>query len=90
MVEHLRAARIERVLLAAARRLTEMGVRFTDAANSPQFLPRVVLDYKLAEGATKRELADAMRTAMLDGRLVRGEVGKYENRAPMFGLKVTP
>ena len=90
MLGHLRAVRVERTLLAAARRLTGMGVRLTDGTTSPQYLPRLVLDYKLAEGATKRELADALRTAVLDGRVRRVEVGKYANRAPMFGLEVAP
>jgi hypothetical protein len=90
LVGHLRAERVQRVLLAAAQRLGSMGVRATDGSTSPSYLPRLVLEYKLAEGATKRELADAMRDAMLDGRLVREEVGKYANRAPMFGLKVAP
>lgn len=89
VMAQLRAQRAERIVLDGARRLREMGVRVTDGATSPQFLPRVLLDYKLAEGCTKRELADATRAAMLAGKLVRAEVGKYAgNRSPMFGLVV--
>jgi len=29
-----------------------------------------------------------MRSSMLSGKLVRGEVGRYANRAPMQGLLV--
>lgn len=89
LMSHLRAQRAAGVVLNGARRLRELGVRVTDGATSPQFLPRVLLDYKLAEGCTKRELADATRAAMIDGKLVRAEVGKYAgNRSPMFGLVV--
>ena len=45
--------------------------------------------YKLAEGCTNRELAEAMRAAMLAGKLSRAQVGKYANRTPMFGLVPT-
>ena len=34
-------------------------------------MPKVLLQYKLAEGCTKGELADAMRVAMLDGKPFR-------------------
>lgn len=89
MVGHIRKGRVVQTLIAAARRLEGLGIRVSDGATSPQFLPRMVLEYKLGEGATKRELADAMREALLDGKLRREVVGKYSNRAPMEGLKVT-
>jgi hypothetical protein len=89
MVAHLRTQRAEQVVLDGARRLRAMGVRVTDGATSPQYLPRVLLDYKLADGCTKRELSNATRAAMLDGKLVRAKVGQYAgNRSPMFGLVV--
>lgn len=82
----IKAQKPHRVILDAARRLREIGVRFTDGTTSPQFMPKMILEYKLGEGCTKRELSDAMRQAILNGKLVRGEVGQYQNRSPMFGL----
>lgn len=86
----LRAQRAHSVVIEAARKLLGMGLRITDASNSPEFLPRRIVEYKLGEGLTKKELADAMRDAMLDKKLARVEVGKYANRSPMFGLQVQP
>ncbi len=89
IVGQLREARAERVVLDAARRLAEMGLRFTDGSTSPQFLPRLILEYKLAQGCSKSQLAAAMREAMLAGSITRAVVGNYSNRSPMYGLKVT-
>ena len=88
IVSHLRGQKAQRVVVEGLRRLEEMGVRATDGTTSPQYLPRLLQDYKLAEGLSRRELGDAMRQAMLDGRLIRGVVGKYGNRAPMQGLRI--
>ena len=88
IVDHLRREKAVRVVVAAVARLHGLGVRTTDGSTSPHFLPKQALEYKLGEGCTKRELADAMRRAMLDGKLTRGVVGKYTNRAPMHGLMV--
>ena len=78
-----------RVILATAERLTEMGIRMTEGTGSPQYLPKLATQYKLNEGCSKPELAEAMRQAMLDRQITKGIVGKYQNRAPMEGLQVT-
>lgn len=88
LMNSLRKQKAERVVIEAARRLQQMGTRMTDGSTSPQFLPKLIVEHKLSEGCTKRELADAMRQAMLDGKLTRGVVGKYQNRLPMHGLMV--
>ncbi len=88
IVAYAREGKAERVVMSAVTRLQSMSVRTTDGTTSPNYLPRQILAYKLGEGMTKRELAEGMRRAMLAGKLVRGVVGKYENRAPMHGLTV--
>jgi RecA-family ATPase len=88
ILDHLRQQKAERVILDGLGKLSTMEVRAVDSANSPAFLPRLLLEYKLGDGCTKKELADAMRTAMLDGKLIRGVVGKYSNRSSMHGLMV--
>ncbi len=89
IVGHLQGARAERIVLDAARRLAALGLQFTDGSTSPRFLPRLILEYKLGQGATKSQLAAAMREAMLAGTITREQIGKYSNRAPMFGLRVS-
>lgn len=90
ITDSIRKQQAMRIIIAAAKRLAEMGLRMTDGVASPQFLPKMAVDYKLAEGRTKRELADAMRAAMLDGKIIKSVVGKYPNRMPRDGLIVQP
>jgi hypothetical protein len=88
IVDYLRSQNAERAVLAGLLKLSTMSVRAIDSVNSPSFLPRLLLEYKLADGFTKRELANAMRKAMLDGQLVRGVVGRNANRSQLQGLIV--
>lgn len=89
LFSHLRDKKAERVLIDGARALKERDIRFTDAANSSDYLPKKVMAYKLGQGCNKSELAEAMRTMILDGRLKNGIIGKYDNRAPKYGLSVS-
>jgi hypothetical protein len=88
LVQNLRRQKAERLVLAGLAKLAEIGIRTTDGKTSPDYLPRKLQEYKLAEGCTKAELADAMRQAMLDGKLTKGTVGHYSNRSPKEGLMV--
>lgn len=88
MVDEIRRKKAERVALDGLAKLKAMDVRAVDAMNSPAFLPRLLLDYRLADGCTKSDLTGAMRALMLDGRITRATVGRYSNRSPMQGLIV--
>jgi RecA-family ATPase len=80
----------ERVVLDAFERLRNgLGQQPTDGDNSPNFLPTLALKFGLADGRTKRDLAQAMRRLMVDGKLKREAIGKYANRNPRFGLVMT-
>jgi len=79
--------RYESIVLDGLRKLsTELGQQPTDASNSPAFLPRLICQFSLGEGGTQRDLSQAMRRLMVDGRLRREVVGRYGNRNPRFGL----
>jgi hypothetical protein len=86
LVDSLRRGKADRVVVDALRKLTSMNLSPTDGTTSAAFLPKLALEYQLAEGLTKRELADGMRRLMTDGRLKREKVGTYSNRSPRFGL----
>jgi len=83
-----RRKQAERVVLEGVVRLSAMAVHVSDRNGARNFAPSVILQYKLSEGLTKRELGDAMRNLMLDGKLARGVVGHYSNRSEQFGLVV--
>lgn len=88
LMSSLQKQKATRIILGAIKRMAEMGTRCTDANNSPQYLPKLVMEYKLNEGCTKREMAEAMRDALLAQKIVKGVVGTYPNRNPMEGLKL--
>lgn len=90
IVSTLRAAKAERVILDGLRKLADLGIYPTDSATSPRFLPRALGEYTLNDGMSRTELAAAMRKLIMDGRLVRSQVGKSASRAPVWGLVAKP
>ena len=87
IIGHLYDQAAERAMLDGLKRLQEMGMHPSEGATTSRYLPRLLLEYKLAEGRSKAELAGAMRRLMVDGKLVKSVVGKYAgNRSPMYGL----
>lgn len=89
LIENIRRGNCEKLILDAISRLAGMDIFATESSASPQFLPKLILNYKLAEGFTRPELTTAMRAQMLAGRVVRAQIGQYSNRTPRFGLKVS-
>jgi hypothetical protein len=86
LVAALDARHAEEVCLAGFKRLQGPGIHPTDAKNSPDYLPRQLVEKQLQDGYTKRQLADAMNRLMVRGTLSRGVVGRYGNRGQRFGL----
>jgi len=87
IIGHLYDQAAERAVLDGLKRLQEMGMHPSEGATTSRYLPRLLLEYKLAEGRSKTELVNAMRRLMVAGRLVKAVVGKYAgNRSPMYGL----
>jgi phage/plasmid primase-like uncharacterized protein/RecA-family ATPase len=88
IVGHLREQAAERIVLEGLKRLQGMGIEAAESSASPQYLPRLLVDYKLAEGRSRKELAEAMRRLRISGQIVSVEIGKYANRSPKYGLRV--
>lgn len=86
IVASIRAGKAPRVVLAGLAKLTSMGLVTSDGQRSSQYLPKLLAEYKLDEGLTKRDLASAMRDLMIEGKLKRDVVGQRSNRTPMNGL----
>lgn len=89
IIGSIRKRKALEVVIDGLLRLAEKQIRTTDGKTSPQYLPRVLKDYELDDGLTIRDLGDAMRQAVMSGRIERGVIGRYENRTPMYGLRVT-
>lgn len=86
LIATIKAGNAERTVLSGLQKLATMGVHGTDGKRSPNFLPKLLAEYKLDEGVQSRELTSAMRSLMLSGRLKRATVGKTQNRNAITGL----
>lgn len=75
-----------RCVLSALRKLTARQLRTTASRNSPDYLPRKIVEMHLGEDYSVRDLGEAMNVLMMEGRLVMGRVGTYPNRTAMTGL----
>lgn len=88
MVAAIRADVAARIFMAALTQLSARGIYGNDSTNSPAYLPKVILQYGLAENMTKFELANAMRQLILGEKIARGVVGQYQNRTPKYGIVI--
>lgn len=89
ILDSIRDANCEKAILAAIPVLHEKQQFPTDTAQSgPRYLPRMVKDFKLAEGFTEAVIASAMRRMLMDGRIVKGTVSRGQDRHPIQGLRL--
>lgn len=87
MMDGLRAMRARTLTLAAVQRLAAMGI-YCQGDPGRNYLPAKIVEMKLGEGYSKAELRAAMNALIVDGQLVKTEVGKNSNRTPKYGLKL--
>jgi len=86
LVVQLDERKAEEIVVAGFRSLRGMGLVPTDSKNSPEYLPRQMIDKGLGCGYGKGELAKAMNRLMTAGAFSRGVAGNYGNRSPKQGL----
>lgn len=79
------AARIEGIVQTGLRRLLELGQSPSDKTGA-NYMPKLLVKFKLNEGATARQLDEAMRGLMLANVIGIDVVGTYANRTPKKGL----
>lgn len=89
VVASIRASNAERTVLSAVAVLNAKGIPLAEGQRSSAYLPKVLAEYRLDEGLNKRELGVAMRDLILAGRLIKGQVGKRTNRAPLNSLMIS-
>lgn len=88
LVESLRHRKAERIVRDSFSRLVGLNFAPTDSHTSPAYLPKLIIDHKMADGVPRRDLVDAMHKLVADGDLERVQVGYYANRNPRFGLRL--
>jgi RecA-family ATPase len=90
MVAAIDRARASKVVLAALAKLATLNFTASDAQQSHQFLPKLILEHQLAEGFTKRDLTNAMHQLVTNGQITRTMI-KCSNRiTDKISLTITP
>lgn len=74
-------------ILRAIRALADRDIYGNESTASPNYLPKLMREYKLLDGASAGQVAAVIREMILAGELVRKEIGKNVNRTPRFGLQ---
>lgn len=77
----------ERAILDALRKLTRLGKFPNDSANSPNYLPKLMLGAGIAQGFGRAELAKALGRLFISETVIICEIGKTADRHPIIGLK---
>lgn len=88
LIGHLRELAAERIVLEAIPKLLAMGLHGNEGGRSPNYLPKLIMEYKLGNGQSKPEISSAMRKLMTDGKLTKSVVGLNANRTERFGLVI--
>ena len=86
LVMQLDERKAEEIVVAGFHSLRGMGLVPSDSKNSPDYLPRQVIDKGLGCGYGKGELAKALNRLMAASVFSRGIAGQYSNRNPKQGL----
>jgi hypothetical protein len=84
----LHSGRAEHLVIEALQALVAQGVSTSDARTNAQFLPKVMVERKLATRSQIPALTDALYRLQAAGRVTHTRVGTYSNRTPKMGLGV--
>lgn len=88
LVASIRADQALDIVLKGLQSLTDKGLEASEGGRSPNYLPKLLLEYKLGGGRNRSELSAAMRALILDGRITKTIVGRNSNRNPRYGLQL--
>lgn len=88
IIASITAHNAERVVITGLQKLAGMSVHASDGTRSPNFLPKLLIDYRLDDGIQSRVLTNAMRSLMVSGRIKRAKVGSTQNRNSIMALIV--
>lgn len=87
LIASLRNRKARDVVLRGLDKLTEMGINTSERGGQAN-LTKLIFDYKLAEGCSPRQLAQALRELMVEGTIIRGETGRDASRRKREGLMI--
>ena len=71
---------VRRIVRSGLGKLSAMGLYPSGGQKSPYFLPKLLVEYKLDEGISARDLAASMRELMTEGVLRLETIGKTKSR----------
>jgi hypothetical protein len=83
-----REEHVDELVMEGMRRLIAQGIQPSDKPQSPDYLPRQMVNQKLNINYRERDLKAAMHRLIGAGWLRRDKVGNYRNRDPRYGLVI--
>jgi len=86
IVGQIRSNNAKRAIREGLEKLSAIGLHASSGPRSPNFLPKIIIEYKLSNGLQSRDLTAAMREMMIDGKLKLVTIGKSQNRNAIKGL----
>lgn len=86
----MRESGSERAMIHALKIFMTTGIRTTAGHRSPDYLPRQMIESKLAVDYTMRELGAALMRLRLAAKIIEAPFGAYGNRSPKMGLSLAP
>lgn len=80
---------VERVVVDGIAALLPMRINTSEKPQAGNYLPKVLEQYQLAGGVSRKELGEALRRLIKAGAVLPGqEVWRRSNRSPVYGLAV--
>jgi len=86
VIEAIRAGNAQKTVIAAIQRFTTLGIPTSNGKRSSNYLPKLILEYKLHDGLTSPELGSALRSLLLDGKIKTDLIGRNKSRNPVQSL----
>lgn len=84
-----RMREVEQVVVDGITALLPMLVNTSEKPQAGNYLPKVLEQYQLAAGVSRKELGEALRRLIKAGAVLPGqEVWRRSNRSPVYGLAV--
>lgn len=86
IIATIKADKAERVLIAGLQKLAQMGIHSSPGTRATNFLPKLLIEYKLNDGVPSPDLTTALRTLMVAEKIKRTQLGTSGNRNKITGL----
>jgi hypothetical protein len=83
----LHQGQVQQAFLNCLDKLTKQGRPVSHSSRATNYAPKIITGMPEAQGATRKELTEAMESLFDEGRIkANEEIGKRRNRTPITGI----